>query len=288
MWTIGTGQTLKNFHHNTATYTWGLQETTSNSGIFYIKSKDKAKCKTETTWYQGIGQNEKTTVQDNNLSSKSINQGRKKRATDPICSLTQTCVCPTQTHMGHEIKAVEFEETNSNQKWKLDQYGIKTGKKDPTSNFFRLCLEDDKAEVNKTCVSATTNPNEFESKQNCRGIIAANVENFRTFEGNTRKVISVLLGFFVATIIKRWWDQTSKIPRLDKLAISLNAIMQEGKSHICKKNQIIVYNSIRLRLKLKLCFDSLVIDFHSKLCWLILSLAVQLLSKLIFKSSVNS
>jgi hypothetical protein len=80
---------------------------------------------------------------------------------------------------------------------------------------------------NKTYVSATTNNNELESKGDCGGIIAANVENFRTFEGNTRKVISVLLAFFVATIVKRWWDQTAKIPRLDKLAISLNAIMQE-------------------------------------------------------------
>jgi len=83
----------------------------------------------------------------------------------------------------------------------------------------------------RSCVSAQNKetPNEFESKQDCKGIIAANVENFRTFEGNTRKVITVLLGFFVATIVKRWWDQTAKIPRLDKLAISLNAIMQEEK-----------------------------------------------------------
>ena len=125
------------------------------------------------------------------------------------------------------ISPVEFNETDTNQRWKL--YQVKKSK------YFKLCLVDDKAEVNRTCVSATKNADEFESKQNCGGIIAANVENFRTFEGNTRKVISVLLGFFVATIVKRWWDQTAKIPRLDKLAISLNAIMQEGKRHNHKK-----------------------------------------------------
>merc|ERR1711935_523165 len=134
----------------------------------------------------------------------------------------------------HKIKPVQFDKTEANQKWKME--------KDKTSQLFKLCLVEEpenktntveqkdpnKTKIDtKTCVSATKYPNEFESKQDCGGIIASNVENFRTFEGNTRKVISVLLGFFVATIVKRWWDQTSKIPRLDKLAISLNAIMQE-------------------------------------------------------------
>ena len=134
-----------------------------------------------------------------------------------------------------EIKPVEFNETDPNQKWKLYICTKDNCTKDATSKHFKLCLEsEENKKENKTCVSATTKPDEFESKQNCAGIIAANVKNFRTFEGNTRKVISVLLGFFVATIVKRWWDQTAKIPRLDKLAISLNAIMQEGKNHIYK------------------------------------------------------
>ena len=178
--------------------------------------------------------------------------------------------------MGHEIKPVQFNDKDKDQKWKLDGYNIKTRKKDKTSKFFKLCLveEPEKTETveqkdpkkpkidTKTCVSANNHLNQFESKQDCGGIIAANVENFRTFEGNTRKVISVLLGFFVATIVKRWWDQTAKIPRLDKLAISLNAIMQEGKN--------LIYKKIRLDSKvlcpLKLCFDSL------PYCWLIVVL----------------
>mgnify|MGYP001255054689 FL=1 len=137
--------------------------------------------------------------------------------------------------MGHDIIPVEFDKNDAEQKWKLDYYDITTKKPVGASKFFRLCRVDGEADVNKTCVSATSTEGEFVSKQNCAGILAANVENFRTFEGNTRKVISVLLGFFVATIVKRWWDQTAKIPRLDKLAISLNAIMQEGKNHIHKK-----------------------------------------------------
>ena len=104
-----------------------------------------------------------------------------------------------------------------------------------------------KKEKPKDTYLSADKPNEFHSTQDCEGIIAANVKNFRTFEDNTKKVLTVLLGFFVATIVKRWWDQTSKIPRLEKLAISLNAIMQEGKSHIHKKfDQIIVYYKAKL------------------------------------------
>jgi len=232
LWTIGPGLTLVNHHHKDLKYGWGLEENGTNSGLFYIK--DKAKCK-PITWYPGPKiqtpkiqtpkiQTPKTTTPKTTTSKNKITQnkdlkttGRTKRAI--------VAQCPTQAFMGHEIKPVEFLKTDPHQKWKLDQYDI-NGKLNKTSKFFKLCLVPE-PEANKTCVSATKNPNEFESKQDCSGIIASNVENFRTFEGNTRKVISVLLGFFVATIVKRWWDQTSKIPRLDKLAISLNAIMQE-------------------------------------------------------------
>ena len=105
--------------------------------------------------------------------------------------------------------------------------------------FFKLFMEgkkETKSEKGKekpkdtnTYVSATDKPNVlFESKQDCSSIIATNVANFRDFEKSTRKVLTILLGFFVATIVKRWWDQTSKIPRLDKLAMALNVIIQEG------------------------------------------------------------
>merc|ERR1719464_471618 len=143
--------------------------------------------------------------------------------------------------MGHVIEPVEFDktkkgETHENQKWKME----KESETSQYVGYFKLCLvtekkpetveqkDPDKPKIDtKTCVSATNNPNEFENKQNCESVIASNVENFRTFDESTRKVFTIVLGFFVATTVKRWWDQTLKIPRLDKLAISLNAIMQE-------------------------------------------------------------
>ena len=138
---------------------------------------------------------------------------------------TQRQTSPECHALTHEFTPGVFSKDEPTQKWNME--------KTKETNVFRLYFMKDGK--NKTYVSATTNNNELESKGDCGGIIAANVENFRTFEGNTRKVISVLLGFFVATIVKRWWDQTAKIPRLEKLAISLNSIMQEGKNLIYKK-----------------------------------------------------
>ena len=262
MWNI-TGQTLVN-HHHAQKYEWGLEETVKNSGIFYIK--DKVKC-TGTEWYPVQkpvppkvtdlkGQTQ--TINPQNLDPNNKSQGRNKRAVPAV-----TMTCPTQTQMDHEITSQEYNKTNKRQMWKMEPKNPKKG------SYFKLCLEEEKKPKTgtnteavkqedpnkpkidtKTCVSATNKANDFESKQDCGDFIAANVENFRTFEGNTRKVISVLLGFFVATIIKRWWDQTSKIPRLEKLAISLNAMLQEGKHHVCKNLGYIVLVPLKLCLTL--------------------------------------
>ena len=56
-----------------------------------------------------------------------------------------------------------------------------------------------------------------------------NKDQFKKFEGNMRVVLTLFLGFFVATTIKRWWNQTSKIPRLTDLAVICNAVFLPGK-----------------------------------------------------------
>ena len=224
LWTIQ-GQTLKSHHRKLLTYTWGLEET-NPKGFFYIKNKNECP---GTNWYPPVTktqippngqtqnkdkgdkvQNTNANGQDKTKSPKT----RKKRQTSPECHA-----------LTHEFTPGVFSKDEPTQKWNMEET--------KETNVFRLYFMKDGK--NKTYVSATTNDNELESKGDCGGIIAANVENFRTFEGNTRKVIKVLLGFFVTTILKRWWDQTSKIPRLEKLAISLNSIMQEGKNLIYKK-----------------------------------------------------
>ena len=63
----------------------------------------------------------------------------------------------------------------------------------------------------------------------CEKFKEVNVEQFRTMEENTKSVLCILVGFYVSIQIGRWWSQTSKMPKLNKLAMELNAIMQIGK-----------------------------------------------------------
>jgi hypothetical protein len=63
----------------------------------------------------------------------------------------------------------------------------------------------------------------------CEKFKKVNVEQFRTMEENTKSVLCILVGFYVSIQIGRWWSQTSKMPKLNKLAMELNAIMQIGK-----------------------------------------------------------
>jgi hypothetical protein len=224
LWTIDpAGPNLVN-HHSGSKYPWGLEE--KPKGSFYIKDN---KC-TGITWYNLPVT--KTETPPKGQTQPSARQKRQAASEAPL-------KCLTQTFMGHTITPKPFSEVNKKQIWKMKSSDIK-GKKGPyqTSQYFKLFMADEegtstdkkseKPKDTNTYVSATSKVNEFESKENCKSFIDANAENFRTFETNTRKVITFLIGFFVATALKRWWDQTSKIPRLEKLAISLNAIMQEG------------------------------------------------------------
>ena len=263
MWKIDTNLKLINNHTaNTETYPWGLQEIGPNSGTFYIKKKD---CNPPPAKWYSIPKtpattNDKTKVATSPIivSSKEIppaleprdpNGGTKKRTPSIIDSSKgvpgvpgvpgprekrAVVGCRTLTFSEIDNKIIEKEFLKANdpqQMWNMT--------KPDQGGFFKLFMEgkkETKSEKGKekpkdtnTYVSATDKPNVlFESKQDCSSIIATNVANFRDFEKSTRKVLTILLGFFVATIVKRWWDQTSKIPRLDKLAMALNVIMQEG------------------------------------------------------------
>ena len=77
------------------------------------------------------------------------------------------------------------------------------------------------------CSSSTTNVSiacEFVRKLKNE----ENVEEFRSFHQNMKRVLTFLLGFFVTQTIRRWWNQTSKIPHLTDLAVICNAIFQPG------------------------------------------------------------
>ena len=62
----------------------------------------------------------------------------------------------------------------------------------------------------------------------CNKFNEINIKQFGTMEENIREVLGILIGFYVSMQIGRWWSQTSAIPKLGKLAMELNAIMQIG------------------------------------------------------------
>ena len=53
-------------------------------------------------------------------------------------------------------------------------------------------------------------------------------ENIREHERTIIKILALLLGFYASTLMRRWWGQVSKLPRLNDVAMVMNAIFQPG------------------------------------------------------------
>ena len=68
----------------------------------------------------------------------------------------------------------------------------------------------------------------------------------RSYERTTIKTLALLLGFYASTMMKRWWDQTSKLPKLKDVAMVLNAIFQPGISDFSIKHGTCVEENIML------------------------------------------
>jgi hypothetical protein len=54
------------------------------------------------------------------------------------------------------------------------------------------------------------------------------VKTWKDFHKNLVKVLGLLLGFYVATLMVRWWKQITHLPRIEELAMALNGIIQPG------------------------------------------------------------
>jgi hypothetical protein len=148
LWTINAGQKLVN-HHHAKVYGWGLQQSTENPEIFYIKSKEPAKC-SGIKWYDphtpkttNLEQtNTKPKPSQTNNSPKDLNSGRQKRVATEV-GAAATLICPTlTTSMGNAITPQEFKPKKKEQMWKKEP--CKT-KKDgtcfgKTEKYFRLNL----------------------------------------------------------------------------------------------------------------------------------------------------
>jgi hypothetical protein len=53
-------------------------------------------------------------------------------------------------------------------------------------------------------------------------------EKIRDHERTIIKILALLLGFYASTLMRRWWGQVSKLPRLNDVAMVMNAIFQPG------------------------------------------------------------
>ena len=56
----------------------------------------------------------------------------------------------------------------------------------------------------------------------------------RDHERTIIKILALLLGFYASTLMRRWWGQVSKLPRLNDVAMVMNAIFQPGKGTFIK------------------------------------------------------
>jgi len=79
-----------------------------------------------------------------------------------------------------------------------------------------------------TCETNQTATECKESRTLKKNWIEENKKQFQTFEENTKTALTFLVGAFVKLMVARWWAQTSKIPKLNRLAIRMNALMREG------------------------------------------------------------
>ena len=76
--------------------------------------------------------------------------------------------------------------------------------------------------------------------------------------------LTFLLGFYVTTTTRRWWEQVSGIPAPDNLAINVNAVVvdsQDGRSQNLKR-KILNYVMASWLLCLRRCSLKLAVSFY--------------------------
>jgi hypothetical protein len=54
------------------------------------------------------------------------------------------------------------------------------------------------------------------------------VKKWKDYHNNLVKILGLLLGFYVSTMMGRWWKQITNLPRIEDLAMALNGLIQPG------------------------------------------------------------
>ena len=63
------------------------------------------------------------------------------------------------------------------------------------------------------------------------------------YEKATIKVLALLLGFYVSTMMGRWWGQIVKLPHIADLAMELNGLVAPGRFFLIA---IITYSHVSI------------------------------------------
>ncbi len=92
------------------------------------------------------------------------------------------------------------------------------------------------------------------------------VTQWRAVEARTTRVLSMLLGFYVATMMARWWTQICKLPEITGIAMTLNALVTDSAqgeaAALDLKKRILKYCLLSYAMLLKNISRNLTSDFE--------------------------
>ena len=114
-------------------------------------------------------------------------------------------------------------------------------KNETFSVIFKHCVQDacmdmasgqKDAFVNqKTCTNSTLSKGSFQME----------VAQYSKMHVEVSRILTFFLGFFVANMMKRWWDQVTTLPDITQVAMVLNGLVRSGKGSTSLKKTILRY-----------------------------------------------
>ncbi len=59
------------------------------------------------------------------------------------------------------------------------------------------------------------------------------VKDWKDYHKSLVKILSLLLGFYVSTMMRRWWTQITHLPKIEDIAMTLNGLVISGSDFDC-------------------------------------------------------
>ena len=74
-----------------------------------------------------------------------------------------------------------------------------------------------------------------------KGSFQMEVAQYSKMHVEVSRILTFFLGFFVANMMKRWWDQVTTLPDITQVAMVLNGLVRSGKGSTSLKKTILRY-----------------------------------------------